>query len=83
MRTHYSFLHRGALSLNQGGMDKTDSLSSEIFDASSRLQAMKTNDAIEIALRLCSNGKVEFSGCQLSQLMANKTAFEFIWKAYS
>lgn len=52
MRTHYSFLHRGALSLNQDNMNKTNNLSNEIFDALSRLQTMKTNDVIKNRLQI-------------------------------
>jgi len=52
MRTHYLFLHRGALSLNQDGVNKANSLSNEIFDASSRLQTMKINDVIKNRLQV-------------------------------
>ncbi len=83
MRTHYSFLHRGALSLNQGGVDKADSLSSEIFDASSRLQTMKTSDAIENRLQVMQQWQGRIFGMPaITADGEQKTAFESIWKAY-
>ncbi len=52
MRTHYLFLHRGALSLNQDDVNKTNNLSNEIFDASSCLQMMKINNVIKNRLQI-------------------------------
>ena len=83
MWTRYCFLHRSALSLNQGGVGKENSLPSETFDSSSRLQTMKTNDIIEILLKVMQHWQGRIFGTPaITADGEQETAFESIWKAY-
>jgi len=79
MRTHYCFLHRSAISLSQGDVDKANSLSSETFDASSRLQTMKTNNVIENLLQIMQQWQDRLFGMPaITTNGEQKTAFESI-----